>query len=132
MMPMVDPTLRAWWRGERPVILKTTVTVFVICMLATWLGATIGAVFAHDTGEGAWINNQRLTDPETKQWCCNLHDCRDETTNVRGVEGGYLIVSTGEVIPRERVIWKSPGGWWRCRNLSDGSTRCLIGPPNGS
>lgn len=87
---------------------------------------------AHDHGAGSWINHQNLRDPVTDQWCCDERDTREETDNVRAVEGGYLIISTGEVIPRERVIWRSPGGWWRSRNLSDGTTRCLIGPPQGS
>jgi hypothetical protein len=71
----------------------------------------------------------------TKEWCCNDIDCQEEPGNVEAVEDGYRIVSTGEVIPRERVIWRSPGGWWRCRYLGGekaGMTRCLIGPPMGS
>jgi hypothetical protein len=87
---------------------------------------------AHDHGSGSWINHQQLKDPQTGQWCCDERDTREENDNIRAVEGGYLIISTGEVIPKERVIWRSPGGWWRSRNLSDGTTRCLIGPPQGS
>ena len=49
---------------------------------------------------------------------------------------GYLVLETGEVIDKARVIWKSPdGAWWRCRFMSGakaGSTRCLIGPPPNS
>lgn len=88
---------------------------------------------AHDSGPGSWINQQKLTDPFTKEWCCNLHDCKEETDNVEAQPGGFLIRSTHEVIPAARVIWRSPGGWWRCRRM-DGTnrTRCLIGPPNGS
>lgn len=98
---------------------------------------------AHDHGYGSWINNERLIDPRTKEWCCNTNDCREEPDNVEAVPGGFLVKSTGEVIPKERVIWRSPGGWWRCRYLSPtavdennqpkmGKTRCLIGPPMGS
>jgi hypothetical protein len=87
---------------------------------------------AHDHGPGSWINNERLHDPVTGEWCCNTVDCREESDNVEAVPEGYLIRSTGETIPRERVIWRSPGGWWRCRNLPTGTTRCLIGPPQGS
>lgn len=113
-------------------------------MTARALGILAGLLFllwlysmawAHDHGEGSWINSQRLTDPITGQWCCNLIDCREETANVEPVDGGYLIKDTGEAIPRERVIWRSPGGWWRCRYMSGpeaGKTRCLIGPPMGS
>ena len=90
---------------------------------------------AHDHGPGSWINNERLIDPVTGEWCCNTNDCREEPDNVEAVPDGYRIRSTGEVIARDRVIWRSPGGWWRCRYLSaerDGQTRCLIGPPHGS
>jgi hypothetical protein len=92
----------------------------------------LSAALAHDHGPGSWINNERIRDPVTGEWCCNLVDCREEPDNVEPVTDGYRIISTGEVIPRERVIWRSPGGWWRCRNLATGATRCLIGPPHGS
>lgn len=87
---------------------------------------------AHDHGAGSWINNEKLTDPQSGEWCCNLIDCREETENITPVPGGFLVRSTNEVISTKRVIWRSPGGWWRCRNLPAGSTRCIIGPPNGS
>ena len=98
----------------------------------------VSYALAHTDGPGAWINQQSLSDPVTKESCCNLNDCREETDNVRPVEGGYLVIDTGEVIPPERMIWRSPGGWWRCRYLAShtlppgkriGDTRCLIGPP---
>lgn len=106
---------------------------YVLGVLA--LTAMVGVAMAHDHGPGSWINNQRLNDPVSKEGCCNLNDCREETDNVAAVDGGFLIISTGEVIAHERVIWRSPGGWWRCRYLGPmlpkrpGDTRCLIGPP---
>ena len=98
----------------------------------------VGMALAHTDGPGAWINRESLTDPVTKQFCCNEHDCREEPDNVEAIDGGYRIRSTGEFIPAARVIWRSPGGWWRCRYLAShalpegkriGDTRCLIGPP---
>jgi hypothetical protein len=51
---------------------------------------------------------------------------------IREVTGGYSVAATGELIPYARVIWRSEdGAWWRCRNLYNNSTRCLIGPPPG-
>lgn len=80
---------------------------------------------AHDS----WISRQRIVDPVTGEWCCNLHDCQVEA--VREVSGGYSTAG-GDVVPFSRVIWKSPDGrWWRCRYLGGekaGKTRCLIGP----
>lgn len=85
-----------------------------------------GSALAHDH----WINSLKLTDPQTKQWCCNKIDCRPEA--VREVEGGYA-TQGGDVVPFSRVLWKSQDGrWWRCRNLPANTTRCLIGPPPGS
>ena len=84
---------------------------------------------AHDH----WISRQRLTDPLSGEWCCGAQDC--EVEQVAEASGGYR-VSTGEIIPAARVIWKSPDGTWlRCRYMAGeraGLTRCLIGPPPGS
>jgi hypothetical protein len=84
---------------------------------------------AHDS----WISRNRLTDPASGQWCCNQIDCTAIPANgLREVTGGYSVAATGEIIPYGRVIWRSEDGeWWRCRNLQNNSTRCLIGPPPG-
>lgn len=89
------------------------------------------AAIAH---EDSWINQLQLFDPVSKLFCCGTNDCAH--TKVKEVAGGYLIEETGEVITKNRVIWKSPDGMWtRCRYL-DGplknQTRCLIGPPPNS
>jgi hypothetical protein len=83
-------------------------------------------------GHDHWISRENLRDPVSGQWCCSTDDCEEEYSVVRHISGGYVVVSTGEVIDRKRVIWRSPGGWWRCRYLigqNAGMTRCLIGPP---
>lgn len=103
------------------------VLIIVIVLLLLY---PLALAMAHDS----WISRERITDPVTGEWCCNHQDCREEPGNVEAVDGGYRIKSTGEVIPRQRVIWRSPGGWWRCRYLDpakNGATRCLIGPPQG-
>lgn len=83
-------------------------------------------VHAHDS----WISRQRITDPASGEWCCNMNDCQPE--QVREVRGGYS-TQGGDVVPYSRVIPKSPDGqWWRCRYMGGekvGKTRCLIGPP---
>lgn len=104
----------------------------LLLFAAAALAAFLLPAQAHDHGPGSWINNERITDPVTGDWCCDLNDCREEPDNIREVDAGYLVISTGEIIDRKRVIWRSPGGWWRCRNLNTGTTRCLIGPPQGS
>lgn len=89
----------------------------------------LSPALAHES----WINREKLTDPASKEWCCNRNDCRSE--QVRETNGGY-VVTTGEFVPFHRVIWKSEDGhWWRCRYMAGeraGKTRCLIGPSPGS
>jgi len=104
------------------------------------LAATIVALLlwsaagrAHDS----WISSNQLRDPVSGQWCCNEHDCEAEPADgVRETREGYLIVSTGEVIPFARAIPQSADGrFWRCRYLwgeDANKTRCLIIPPSGS
>jgi hypothetical protein len=92
--------------------------------------------WAHDAGEGSWMNQMNLLDPVTHNWCCNEQDCAPVPAGgVLEQDGGMLVVETGEVIAQERIIWRAPDGqWWRCRNLGgdeEGKTRCLIGPPRG-
>jgi hypothetical protein len=92
----------------------------------------LGAAAAHDHGDGSWINTLGLSDPVTRLACCNANDCRELVDGIEETTGGYLIKATGEDIARERVIWRSPGGWWRCQHMEGpltGKTRCLIGPP---
>ena len=111
------------------------VLLAIIAAFFVIVAALFGDAHGHDHGEGSWINNQRLTDPVSGEWCCNIQDCREETDNIKAEDGGYRVIDTGEFIPAKRVIWKSPGGWWRCRYLAGeqaGKTRCLIGPPQGS
>jgi hypothetical protein len=85
---------------------------------------------AHDS----WISRNRLTDPQSGEWCCNHIDCAAVAPGgLNEVSGGYSISETGETIPYARVIWRSQDGtWWRCRNMRTNATRCLIGPPQGS
>jgi hypothetical protein len=102
--------------------------VRLIATLFILLGISVAG--AHDS----WISRNRLTDPQSGQWCCNHIDCEGQKNgDIREVQGGYLVAATGEVIPYARVIWKSEdGSWWRCRNMQTNATRCLIGPPPGS
>jgi hypothetical protein len=101
------------------------------------IGLTLTVLMQCAKAHDHWINDARLVDPFTKEWCCNEHDC--ELINAGGVSetsgDSYLISETGEIFPAMRVIWKSGDGrWWRCRYLGGdkaGQTRCLIGPvPN--
>jgi hypothetical protein len=102
--------------------------VRLIAALFLLLGGSFAV--AHDT----WISRNRLTDPQSGEWCCNHIDCAMVPAGgVSESSGGYLVGETGEVIPYQRIIWKSQDGvWWRCRNMRTNATRCLIGPPPNS
>lgn len=106
--------------------------VYAIAVLAASLFVLV-AIGQRTRAHESWINRNGLTDPVTKDWCCNEHDCKPE--RVSEVRGGYRLYATGEVIPATRVLWRSPDGfWWVCRyqnpNLENFNTaRCLIGPP---
>jgi hypothetical protein len=96
-------------------------------MIVAFVLLTGSFALAHDH----WISQNRMTDPVSGEWCCNQIDCAALPKDGIGeVSGGYLVSETREVIPYTRIIWNSQDGrWWRCRNLSNNKTRCLIGPP---
>lgn len=111
--------------------LALMLVVGLICLI----GATVvgGRILAHEQGPGSWMNQERLLDPESNAWCCNEQDCHQLVeADIVPVPGGYRVVETGEIIPKARVIWRSPDGhWWRCAYEAGdrkGMTRCLIGP----
>lgn len=100
-----------------------------LIVLATLLAfLSISIANSHDH----WINESRLIDPFTGEWCCNDKDCKPE--RVQEVFNGYM-TSAPDFVIKDRVIWKSQDGhWWRCNKIVNGkdTTRCLIGPPPGS
>lgn len=112
---------------------KTTLAVFFATAFVFSLAQCV--VKAHDH----WISDRKITDPITGAWCCDEKDCHPQPAgSIVERPDGFLIKATGEIFPKERVIWKSQDGeWWRCENAIRGpqgqvTTRCLIGPPPGS
>lgn len=97
-----------------------------------WL-VSPGAAHAHDAPSG-W------TYPLS---CCSDYDCRevadaftpDATVRVLERPDGYVISSTGEVIPMtSRKVRPSPDGvfhWCSTGGRDDGATICLFAPPRG-
>lgn len=117
-----------------------------LLLLALTIEGWNAPALAHDHGFGSWIGKERISDPVTGEWCCDADDCKEmvsaaatdfnPATQERGSvtqlpNGNYLVSSTGEEIDAKRIIWRSPGSWWRCHR-PNGSTRCLLGPPPGS
>jgi len=78
-----------------------------------------------------WLGG--LKDPETGHLCCNDYDCHPEPVGgVVPVEGGFLILKTGEVFPASRAQWSPDGLYWRCQFPGEAKARCLFVPPQGS
>lgn len=100
-------------------------------VLMFWLGMTLGAV----AQEGHWIE-QRWTDPQSKQWCCNLSDCKPLAPGiVKAVPGGYVLTDTGEFIPNHRVLpVQDPNDqrYWACWYPHETKRRCFFAPSWGS
>lgn len=94
-----------------------------LCILP-WPGA--GPVAAHDAPMG-WSY------PAS---CCSNQDCRPaRAAEVRETRDGYLIVSTGELVPlTDRRVKDSPDGDFHlCQQGGDfdhGHVLCLFRPPN--
>lgn len=88
--------------------------------------ALAGPAAAHE-----WLTGK--VDPETGKGCCNSVDCHPQPIGaVLPVDGGFLIVETGEVFPASRVQWSPDGRYWRCQMSYEKATRCLFAPPMGS
>ncbi len=79
----------------------------------------------HPPGQD-WIQRGGLKNA-AGEWCCGEGDCF-EVEPVRVTANGYLIMTTGELVP-EREAQPSPDGrFWRCKR-PDGSRRCFFAPP---
>jgi hypothetical protein len=66
--------------------------------------------------------------------CCSGYDCREVSASTVGEKPeGYVIASTGEVLPySDTRIKNSPDGeyhWCSVAGKSDGKTICLFVPP---
>lgn len=78
-----------------------------------------------------WLTGK--TDPLTGASCCNDRDCFPQPLGaIRPVDGGFLIVATGELFPAARAQWSPDGRYWLCRMPDDPATRCMFAPPQGS
>ena len=84
--------------------------------------------FAHAHGEAHWI---WVTQPR----CCGPRDCdRVAEGGISRVNGGFLVLETGEVISEREALRSIDDHYWRCRYTSGvrmGQTRCLFAPVVG-
>lgn len=82
------------------------------------------AVLAHDS----WINHGGFKST-SGELCCGEGDCF-VMNGVKSTSAGYVIPSTGEVVPFSEALPSADGAYWRCKR-PDGSLRCFFAPrPN--
>lgn len=108
-------------------------------------GVVLAAGLALAHGDAAWIQADPRYVDQRGVHCCGVHDCeRAPAGAARATDEGWLIVSTGQVIPYERFghgLHSSIDGdiWW-CRFSYDaaeygnaaGEVRCLFVPEQSS
>lgn len=96
-------------------------------VVAFFFVASIGAVFSHEAPTG-W---------SYPPLCCSNQDCRQaDPREVRETPDGYLLVTTGEVVPYLNYrVKQSPDGLFHvCQqagNFDSGRILCLFAPPRG-
>lgn len=127
----------------RPILDRAVLLCFLLPLLFIM---SVGPVFGHEhnsKGEhlgAGWIekeNNPPYTDiiRNTGVHCCSENDCSAFPEHEVEVTWEGYKLSTGEVIPHEKVYITPPEHaakslYWRCHR-SDGSTRCFWAPSGG-
>lgn len=85
--------------------------------------------FAHEH----WISQGGYRDPVSGESCCGEEDCHVLLENeFQAVEGGWVIISTGERIEHARELVSQDGQYWRCQWGNHPKTRCFFIPFQGS
>jgi hypothetical protein len=96
----------------------------LIAMLVIFGSARVA--LAH--GEAEWI---MAVEPR----CCGPNDCGPVAEGgIKRINGGFLVVETGEVVSDRAALWSIDDHYWRCRYTSGartGQTRCLFVPALG-
>lgn len=91
---------------------------------------------------GAYAHQATPTAAQPEGWsypmsCCSLMDCRQASEGeVRETAGGYLLTTTGEVVPyMDKRVKDSPDGLFHtCQvggDFETGRVLCLFRPPRG-
>ena len=91
------------------------------------VGLTATIALGHDV----WINHERRVNFQG-EWCCNEHDCEPIPADAVKKNGvGFVLLSSGEVIPYAQAQLSGDNQHWRCKR-HDGTTRCFFYPPHAS
>lgn len=108
---------------------RCTVTLSVV--LALFVSAR--GVFAHDS----WISRHQYSDPESRDWCCDEHDCFPLDDDEVRVTGEGFELNGKYFVARQRVLLSGDGQYWACFNSGgkgphgrEKEVRCFFAPMN--
>jgi hypothetical protein len=115
----------------------------IVATLALW-AAMVGVWLLTSVllASGAYAHEALPTAAQPEGWsypmsCCSLMDCRQASEGeVRETQDGYLLTTTGEVVPyMDRRVKDSPDGLFHtCQvggDFETGRVLCLFRPPRG-
>jgi hypothetical protein len=116
-------------------VIVATLALWAV-MIGVWL--LTSALLA----SGAYAHQALPTAAQPQGWsypmsCCSLMDCRRANEGeVRETAGGYLLTTTGEVVPyMDKRVKDSPDGLFHtCQvggDFETGRVLCLFRPPRG-
>ena len=93
-------------------------------LVAVILSITATTSLAHDF----WINKGRYVGPKDGIHCCGEGDCFEiSPSNIKPTTAGYLILTSGELVPYSEATPSEDQKFWRCKKPS-GERRCFFAP----
>lgn len=105
---------------------------FIAILAAIALGLVVGHRCARAHGEHDWMRADNFRNPVTGEHCCGEDDCLVvPVADVELTQGGWRILSTGELIPERETLRSRDGKFWRC-HMPNGRRRCFFAPPGTS
>ena len=104
----------------------------VLCVVLT-LFVSAPSVLAHDS----WISRHQYSDPESRDWCCDEHDCFPlDDADVRAINEGFEL-NGKYFVARQRVLPSGDGQYSACFNTGgkgpharEKEVRCFFAPVN--
>ena len=115
---------RSCWTAQSSILRSSRAALVGVAVLVAF--GSDRASHAH--GEAEWIMS---VEPR----CCGPNDCAPVSEGgVQRVNGGFVVLETGEVISERDALWSIDEHYWRCHYTSGvrtGQTRCLFVPALG-
>ncbi len=106
---------------------------FKILLVVLALFGSAHGVFAHDS----WISRHQYSDPDSRDWCCDEHDCFPLADGEVRVTGEGFELNGKYFVARQRVLLSGDGQYWACFNSGgkgphgrEKEVRCFFAPMN--